>query len=97
MIIQPNNTTSNSAVPTPQPVCLNNVLRSGVAYEIKVLPTNLISSARGFMLHVDGTADWVVGDLRTVYWIENSLFFFFLSYMRQEVIQSRLKQEEKET
>lgn len=57
MIIQLKNTASNPAGSTPQSVCLNNVLRSGVAYEIKVLPTNLISSARGFMLHVDGTAD----------------------------------------
>lgn len=60
MFIQLKNSTSNPAVSTPLSVSLNKVLRSGVAYENKVLPTNLISSARGFMLPVDGTADWVI-------------------------------------
>lgn len=64
----------------PQPVILNRLLLisvsglwSGVADQIKPLPTNLIGCAQKLFLHVDGTADWAANVSSTVNWIKNSV------------------------
>lgn len=73
------NTTNLAALP-PRSAILTSFLlisvsglRSGVTYQIKPLPSNLISCARKLILHVDGMANWAANVSRSVNWIKNSL------------------------